>query len=199
LTDAEFLAAATSPLWASAMAVGGGVVAEEIGAAGAAGWEALGQSAKLLAAKCITNRLCASIVFGIELRWTIRNVNPTSGAMNCLNCAVATDATLAGRPASALGGGPYSPRILHWNYPVDSVDQAFSSPMTSGTIIQQLDAAGSGARGIVVGSRGIGQIGHAFNAVNRGGIVFLVDGQTGGIHPLSYLNNFVRFWFLRTN
>ena len=35
---------------------------------------------------------------------SIRNVNPTGGTMNCVNCAIATDATLAGRPASALPG-----------------------------------------------------------------------------------------------
>jgi hypothetical protein len=40
------------------------------------------------------------------LAGSIRNVNPTGGTTNCVNCAVATDATLAGNPASALPGSP---------------------------------------------------------------------------------------------
>lgn len=35
---------------------------------------------------------------------SIRRVNPLGGAQNCVNCAIATDATLAGRPASAPSG-----------------------------------------------------------------------------------------------
>jgi hypothetical protein len=38
---------------------------------------------------------------------SIRGVNTVGGNMNCVNCAIATDAVLAGRPASALGGGPF--------------------------------------------------------------------------------------------
>lgn len=37
---------------------------------------------------------------------SIRNVNPTGSGTNCVNCVVATDATLTGRPASALPSGP---------------------------------------------------------------------------------------------
>ncbi len=36
---------------------------------------------------------------------SIRDVNPTGSGTNCVNCVVATDATLAGRPASALPSG----------------------------------------------------------------------------------------------
>lgn len=42
----------------------------------------------------------------------IRCVNPGRGTKNCVNCVVATDAILAGRPASALPGGPYEIDVL---------------------------------------------------------------------------------------
>jgi hypothetical protein len=37
---------------------------------------------------------------------SIREVNPKGGTRNCVNCAIATDAMLAGRAACALPGGP---------------------------------------------------------------------------------------------
>jgi papain fold toxin 1 (glutamine deamidase) of polymorphic toxin system len=36
------------------------------------------------------------------LAGTIRNANPTRSSTNCVNCVVAVDAILSGRPASAL-------------------------------------------------------------------------------------------------
>lgn len=47
-----------------------------------------------------------------DVAGSIRNVNPTGGTMNCVNCAIATDATLAGRPASALPGSATSIGVL---------------------------------------------------------------------------------------
>lgn len=46
------------------------------------------------------------------LAGSIRGVNPTGGTMNCVNCSIATDATLAGSPASALPGSPTSISVL---------------------------------------------------------------------------------------
>nr|WP_237028254.1 toxin glutamine deamidase domain-containing protein [Pectobacterium carotovorum] len=43
-------------------------------------------------------------------------------------------------------------------------------------IIQQMTNAGSGSRGIVYGSYGIGQPGHVFNVVNQNGVVRFLDG-----------------------
>jgi hypothetical protein len=43
---------------------------------------------------------------------TVRTVNPGGGTMNCVNCVIATDALLAGHPATALPGGPCRIDIL---------------------------------------------------------------------------------------
>ena len=105
---------------------------------------------------------------------SIRTVNAVRGATNCVNCAIATDAVLAGRPASALGGGPTSISVL---------ERAFGSSFGARTnfegITQTMADAGSGARGIVFGSRGEGEVGHVFNVVNQNGTIRFLDGQTG--------------------
>jgi len=68
---------------------------------------------------------------------------------------------LAGRPASALASGPT---------PISALEKMFGGrfvPVSgSGAIETRLLNAGSGARGIVFGSRGAGEVGHVFNAVN---------------------------------
>jgi filamentous hemagglutinin len=59
-----------------------------------------------------------------------------------------------------------------------------------------LSAAGPGARGIVFGSRGSGEVGHVFNAVNQKGVVRFLDGQTG---QAASLEGYKSFQLLRTN
>jgi hypothetical protein len=121
---------------------------------------------------------------------TIRNVNTIGGSDNCVNCAVATDATLAGRPASALGGGPFRIDVLEKLY-----GTKFSAPTTIDDITSTIGAAGDGARGIVFGSRGT-EVGHVFNVVNQGGVVRFLDGQTG---KAATFDGFNSFQLLRTN
>jgi hypothetical protein len=58
-----------------------------------------------------------------------------------------------------------------------------------------LTQAGNGARGIVYGSRD-GKVGHVFNAVNQGGTIRFLDGQTGSE---ASFDGFDGFMFLRTN
>jgi len=111
---------------------------------------------------------------------SIRNVNPLGGTANCVNCAVATDATLSGAPSSALNvrpgvaGQPIS--VLE-----DIYGGAFKPVGGQAQIEQTLIDAGSGSRGIVFGSRGADAPGHVFNAVNQNGAIRFLDGQTGGV------------------
>lgn len=49
--------------------------------------------------------------------------------------------------------------------------------------------AGAGARGMVFGSRG-SDVGHVFNAVNQGGTVRFLDGQTGAAASFSGFDGF---------
>lgn len=129
---------------------------------------------------------------------TIRNVNPGYPKIgythNCVNCSIATGATLAGHPASALPinstkGVPLSVLEKFYNgkfKPMSSVDE----------IIHVMDNANSGARGIVYGSYGPGQPGHVFNVVNQNNTIRFLDGQTG---DAADLNQFKSFQLLRTN
>ena len=118
---------------------------------------------------------------------SIRNVNPTKGTRNCVNCSIATDSTLAGRPASALSGNPTSIKVLE-----DFYGSKFGSIISRSGIEDSLLKDGSGSRGIVFGSRG-NQVGHVFNVINQNGIIRFLDGQTGktanldGFHSLHLL------------
>ncbi|WP_342354681.1 toxin glutamine deamidase domain-containing protein [Erwinia persicina] len=133
-----------------------------------------------------------------ETAGSIKNVNPgypePGRTHNCVNCSVATDATLAGNPASALpvnhkNGIPLT--VLEKQY--GTKFKYISSPES---ITQQMASAGSGSRGIVFGSYGLGQSGHVFNVVNQNGTVRFLDGQTG--KPAN-LSKFESFQLLRTN
>jgi hypothetical protein len=125
-----------------------------------------------------------------DLAGSIRKVNPTGGTMNCVNCAVATDATLAGRAASALPGGPTS---------IGALEQQFGSQFVKvagkQAIDQTMEAAGPGARAIVYGERAGGII-HVFNVVNQGGVVRYLDGQTGQVASFA---GYTGFRLLKTN
>lgn len=105
---------------------------------------------------------------------SIRNVNLIKGTTNCVNCAIATDATLAGRPASALNSGPTVLPVLESLY-----GRSFVGRSTIEGVSGTMSEAGHGARGIVFGDRGAGKVGHVFNVVNQSGAVRYLDGQSG--------------------
>ena len=147
--------------------------------------------AKLTAAAftaVIRQRAQASLV--TDTAGSIRNVNLINGNVNCVNCVVATDATLAGRAASALPGGPYRISVLEKFF-----GSKFSSPSSIDNISETMSLAGSGARGIIFGSRG-GNVGHVFNVVNQKGKINFLDGQAGGA---ASLEGYKTFQLLRTN
>jgi hypothetical protein len=125
---------------------------------------------------------------------SIRNVNPSANQYNCVNCATATDAMLAGRPASALPTA--STRGTRLTVLEDTFNGKFV-PMTRQGITDNLIKAGPGARGIIFGNRGVGKDGHVFNGVNQKGTVRFLDGQSG--KPANWNDRFKDFMFLRTN
>jgi Papain fold toxin 1, glutamine deamidase len=124
---------------------------------------------------------------------SVRTVNPLGGTNNCVNCAIATDATLKGSPASALNvppgvrGQPIS--VLE-----DMFGGAFKPVSGQAQIESMLVDSGSGSTGIVFGARG-NDVGHVFNAVNQGGTIRFLDGQTGGV---ASFDGFTDFYFLGT-
>jgi RHS repeat-associated protein len=110
---------------------------------------------------------------------------------NCVNCAIAVDATLAGRPASALPGSVTPISVLEKTF-----GTTFGSPTSIGNIENQLLRAGNGSRGIVFGESASGGVGHVVNAVNQGGVVRFLDGQRG---VSAIFQGFKNFRLLRTN
>ncbi|WP_318841844.1 VENN motif pre-toxin domain-containing protein, partial [Pluralibacter gergoviae] len=133
-----------------------------------------------------------------ESAGSIKNVNPgypdPGRTHNCVNCSIATDATLSGNPASALpvnhnNGVPLT--VLEKQY-----GTKFKYVSSSESIEQQMIGAGPGSRGIVFGSYGPGQPGHVFNVINQNGTVRFLDGQTGKAADMS---QFKSFQLLRTN
>ncbi len=103
----------------------------------------------------------------------IRRVNPCGGTKNCVDCVVATDALLAGHPASALPGAPCNIDVLEKIFGAQ-----FGRTCDIREVIDALALAGPGSRGIVFGLRGRG-VGHVFNAANQNGTIRFLDGQTG--------------------
>ena len=118
----------------------------------------------------------------LRIAGTNPNVNrgfPGAGrSQNCVNCVIATDATLAGRPAVALPStGPQAIRVLETQY-----GRSFRLVAGQAEIESTLSALGPGTRAIVYGGRSGGQAGHVFNAVvGKWGAVRFLDGQTGGL------------------
>jgi RHS repeat-associated protein len=107
-----------------------------------------------------------------------RNVNPgyaekvPGTTNNCTNCVIAMDATLAGRPASAM-------RSLT-TQPTTSLEQYFGQKftwMTKGDIKSFMKTLGDGARGIVSLSDET-TTGHLVNVVNQGGKIRFIDPQS---------------------
>jgi papain fold toxin 1 (glutamine deamidase) of polymorphic toxin system len=127
--------------------------------------------------------------------YSARDVNPgypgPGRTMNCVNCSVATDATLRGAPAMALPST--APKTL------GDLERHFGAsfaPMASRQEIEDtMRQAGDGSLGIVAGTRGPGRVGHVFNVANQGGKINFVDGQIGGEGSTS---GFVRLYLLRT-
>ena len=115
---------------------------------------------------------------------SIENVNPgypkNGRDYNCVNCSIATDATLDGKPAQALEGGLT---------PITELEKRFSNrfkPVRSEEqIIQMFQEAGNGKRGIVLvkqrnpNTRAIAY--HVFNVANQEGTVRFLDGQSSKV------------------
>ena len=135
------------------------------------------------------------------------DVNPRRGEVNCPNTVRAVDARLSGSPditaeAQDLDPGPDgNPKgFVECNSNAD-LEQDFGGrfrKMSLEDIYDEIQDDGPGARGIIQGSRGPGQIGHLWNIVNIDGNVFFIDGQTGSVEA-DYSGKFKEYRLLRTD
>ncbi|MEU4163805.1 ricin-type beta-trefoil lectin domain protein [Actinoplanes sp. NPDC026670] len=110
---------------------------------------------------------------------SIRDINPSGGMQNCVRCSIETDKLLSGQSASEVpDGGPFS---------IAEITNYSGRPLLErklDEIVKRMQDFGEGSRGIVVGLRGPGETGHAFNVVNQGGVIRFLDGQAGGVADL---------------
>jgi filamentous hemagglutinin len=171
------------------------------GAAGASGGALGGAAAYKLAAgtagKTLTHvEPTPHVPTTEEAGGSIRNINPGGGTLNCGQCSLAVDKLLAGEPTGAVAAdaGPMLVRDLE-----AQAGGKFGLGTTAAAIEKDMSSAGSGARGIIFGSRGPGQIGHFFNVVNQNGVVRFLDGQTGTAANLGASQGYVNLHMLRTN
>ncbi len=129
--------------------------------------------------------------------FSLRNVNPNTGQggiQNCVKCAIAADATLAGSSAVALPGlasptfgGAVS--LLEATYGGKVVQIASQAAIESAV-------APLGARGIVIGYQTGRPFAHAFNVVNQRGTIRFLDAQIGG--AAKEVGAYDRLWFIKT-
>jgi len=121
--------------------------------------------------------------------FTLREINPSSGTLNCASCSVATDRLLSGAGHQLADlSGVTSSRALERLY-----GRSFVPSLSRTQLAEQL--ATQGNRGIVFGSNGAGKVGHFFNGVNQNGTLRFLDGQSG---TAANLDKYVEFWFLPT-
>ena len=126
---------------------------------------------------------------------SIENVNPgfpkPGRTENCVNCSVATDATLKGNPAQALPGFKTDIRELEQLY-----KRKFMTVGSKERIIQIFEQARDGQKGIVLVkykkpnpaiAEGFNIFYHVFNVDNQKGIVRFLDGQTGKIADFEHV------------
>lgn len=136
-----------------------------------------------------------TVAGGASLRGV--NIDPAvplrgTRTMNCGNCAIATDATLAGRPAAALAGHATTAEEVAAYFP----GSHWSPAAGVADIEATMRGAGTGTRAIVFGTRGPGELGHFFNVVNQDGTIRFLDGQTARAADLEA--GYRTFYLLRT-
>jgi hypothetical protein len=109
-----------------------------------------------------------------ELHDLLVYVNPTRASYNCVECAMAVDDLLRGRPAAA---GPTRDQSQHYlDAAMEARQLEYVEQLDSDDIERLLLEAGPGARGIVIGWKNANKA-HAYNAVNLDGDVYWLDGQ----------------------
>jgi hypothetical protein len=115
---------------------------------------------------------------------------------NCSFCALATESTLAGHPATAPPKPLYPTPVSWWrDYALKTWGQVPGTYKSVDDVTKVLDIWGDGNRGILLMSRPDGT-GHAINVVNIGGHVLYIDGQSG--KEFTNFDGYSQFVLIRT-
>ncbi len=110
----------------------------------------------------------------------VRAIAPQGGGNalrinNCFSAACTYDANLRGHPASAL----FRPGAK-WRDAVQRLGEPAAIVTGIKRVKAMMAAAGSGRQAIVLVWKEGNRVGHAFNVVNRGGVVVIADSSVGG-------------------
>lgn len=131
--------------------------------------------------------------------FSIWRINLKEGKLNCVNCAIAVDKTLAGQRVSALPKSPFKigNKTLYLNKENSLVvlELEYKKKFKKTTLEEIKSTLKPGQRGIVFGKNEANRTGHVFNVHNEKGVVKFLDGQTGRKANL----NFDEYQFLPTN
>jgi RHS repeat-associated protein len=155
----------------------GGILGTGVGALAEGAAIAIGVVGGGVAARAsATLNAAAQFKLDAQLAGSIRNVNAIGAPRNCVACAIATDRTLGGAPASALGGV---------EYPIGSIRQWLPGGRwltfpNFNEIARTMSNFGAGSRGIVHYRIPGFDSGHVMNVANQSGVVRFLDGQSGG-------------------
>ncbi|GAA4760838.1 MULTISPECIES: toxin glutamine deamidase domain-containing protein [Flavobacterium] len=127
---------------------------------------------------------------------SIWNVNAKKGKLNCANCAIAVDLTLAGKPTSAL---PWTyKKVMKNGKLVDKIsydvgtnytflEDFYKSKFTKAMSVSDIKTfMKPNQRAIVFAYNKNSKIGHYFNVYNENGVVKFLDGQIGKKAILDY-------------
>jgi RHS repeat-associated protein len=125
----------------------------------------------------------------------VAGVGPT-GCANCVETAIAANATLGGRPTAAIGSGAKTGTV-------GTIESFYGRvfnhmALDLGGLARAVHGWGPGSRGIVWAERSGGQVGHAFNVVNQNGVVVFVDAARRG-PPVLEGQGYWFFYLIRTD
>jgi Possible hemagglutinin (DUF637) len=110
----------------------------------------------------------------VNLAGSARYINPGHGDMNCVNCAIAMDDWLAGRPI-----GPVSPNAPREGTDISVISSKYNANWSGNVSQSEIEAilsnAAPGARIIVYGAPSGGGIGHVWNGVNQNTAIRFIE------------------------
>jgi len=111
--------------------------------------------------------------------------------MNCANCAIAVDKTLAGFPTTALPKSPFKigEKSMYLNLPNPPLllEIEFGKKFIKNITIDEIKILlKPNQRGIIFANNTKSKVGHFFNVINENGTVKFLDGQTGKSAVLKY-------------
>jgi hypothetical protein len=133
---------------------------------------------------------------GNKKLFSIWKINAKKGKMNCANCSIAVDYTLAGKPTSALpwtyikkmkNGKLVNSISYKEGTHISILEKEFGNKFIKNMTPNKIETVlKPGQRGIIFGVKKGRNVGHFFNVTNENGVLKYLDGQRGRSATLNY-------------